>query len=270
MLPNLFPKLTRDLVVLDLEATGLDVTNDAIFEFGAIRYTPLQPEPTRVLIQMKPWKEVPDDVAEAIGRVGINDALDNCHPFATYAKGIATMLKDCDFAGYNLRRFDLPLLQEELHRCGIEFDPTQAAIVDAGTIFMKKEERTLTAAQKFYCGKEHKDAHSALADTEATAEVLAGQLAMYPDLSGMTMAELGKFSQRDDYVDLAGKFAKDKNGAVIFTFGQKTKGQPVLENASMLQWMMDKSFTQDTKRWCRKFLDQIYGNVPPASDRELF
>lgn len=259
--------LTRDLVTVDVETTGTDVCNDAIWEIACTRYFPDVAAPKVLHLLIKPWKEVPMETQEAIGRVGINEQLQNCLPFQHYAPEIKEILSGCDYLGFNLRRFDLPIISEELHRCGIEWDPTQGAIIDSGTIFKIKEERTLTAAAMFYCGREHTDAHSALADTYATTEVLMGQLARYPDLAKMTVPELGKFSQHEDYVDLAGKFAKDSNGVICYTFGN-TKGKPVAENPGMLEWMLNKSFTVDTKRWCRKLLAEIYPNRFRGDDGE--
>ena len=85
----------------------------------------------------------------------------------------------CDFAGFNSNKFDFPLLVEEFLRAGVEFDVENRRFVDAQRIFHMMEQRTLTAAYKFYCNKELINAHSAEADTIATLEVLKAQIERY-------------------------------------------------------------------------------------------
>ena len=120
------------------------------------------------------------------------------------AHSIVEAFTGCDIGGFNSNRFDVPLLVEELARVGIDFDCTRCRFVDVQTIFHKMEQRTLTAAYKFYCGKDLTEAHSASADTRATYEVLKAQLDRYPDLNN-DIPFLSEFSTQNHNVDLAGR-----------------------------------------------------------------
>src|SRR5690606_19654031 len=123
-----------------------------------------------------------------------------------------------DLAGYNSDRFDIPLLAEELLRAEVDFDMKNRVSVDVQTIFHKKEERTLSAALKFYCNQSLENAHSAAADTEATYEILKAQLDRYEDLEN-DMKALSVFTTRKKYVDFAGFIALIDDGEEIITFG---------------------------------------------------
>ncbi len=148
-------------------------------------------------------------------------------------------------------RFDIPLLAEEFLRVGIDIDFTRKKLIDVQIIFHKKEQRTLEAAYKFYCGRTLDDAHSAEADTLATFEVLKAQLDKYEDLPN----DMGKLSEEysffNDNVDLAGRIIRNENGVEIFNFG-KHKGKPVAEvlkvEPSFYAWMMDADFPLNTKQ----------------------
>src|SRR5262249_52559852 len=161
----------------------------------------------------------------------------------------------CDLLGYNLLRFDLPLLSEELDRCGKVLDLTGVHVVDAGNIFKIKETRTLEAALLFYCGEKHESAHTADGDTEATAKVLAGQMKRYPDLAPMTVEQLAKFSRMDDNIDFAGKLVRDEKGEACYNFGDK-KGTRLRDDRGLALWMLNKDFPADTKRHIRRILDE--------------
>lgn len=67
------------------------------------------------------------------------------------------------------------------------------------------EQRTLSAAYKFYCEKSLEDAHTAEADTRATYEVLKAQLDRYPDLQN-DIAFLAEYSSFTKNVDFAGRW----------------------------------------------------------------
>jgi DNA polymerase-3 subunit epsilon len=155
---------------------------------------------------------------------------------------------------FNLFNYDIPILEKEFQRCGLDLILEGRAMVDAGNIFKKKEERTLTAAVKFYTGRELENAHTATADVQGTADVFWAQLERYPDLQEMTMEEIGTFSRFG--VDLAGKFGKDEDGDYVYNF--KNKGEKVKENPGLARWMLGKGFTRDTKAWARRILEEIY------------
>ncbi len=160
------------------------------------------------------------------------------------------MIKDSDLAGFNSDRFDIPLLAEELLRVGIDFDMKNRVSVDIQTIFHKKEERTLSAGYKFYCGESLENAHSAEADTMATYEILKAQLDRYPDLEN-DMKFLSEFTTRKKSVDFAGFIAINNEGKEIFSFG-KHKGRLVDEvldaEPGYFGWIQNADFPLYTKK----------------------
>ena len=170
--------------------------------------------------------------------------------FKEIAPQIINLLRDCDLAGYNSNKFDLPILIEEFFRAGFEFDITSRKCIDIQNIFHKMEQRTLVAAYKFYCGKSLENAHSAEADTSATYEVLLAQLEKYPELKN-DVDFLQKFTTMNNNVDLAGRIVFNNENKEVFNFG-KHKGKTVEEvfqkEASYYNWMMDGDFTQQTKQ----------------------
>ena len=243
--------LQRPLIFFDVETTGTNPVKDKIVELCAIK---IQPDKSRTtyLQLFNPEVEIPADVSEIHGIT--NEMVKNEPPFREKAKEIAKFFSDSDLAGFNVARFDVPVLVEEFLRSGLEYNPVEnAKIVDAMAIFHKKEPRNLAAALKFYADENLVDAHSAEADVEATIKVLDGQLKKYSDLSPTTDS-LQEFSiQKTPTLDYDNKFGRDKNGEIIFMFG-KNKGMPVADNLGMLQWMLGKEFSEHTKFIARKIL----------------
>ena len=243
--------LTRPLIFFDTETTGTSTTKDRIVELCAIKILPDKSRDTIVQL-FYPEMDIP---ASATAIHGItNEMVKNEPPFRDKAKEIARFFAGCDLSGYNIARFDIPIMVEEFLRAGLEMNPLEnSKIVDAMSIFFKKEPRTLSAALKFYADEELEDAHSAEADVEATIKVLDGQLKKYAELPP-TADALHEFSfQENDYLDYDKKFMRDKSGEIIFTFG-KNKGLPVADNLGMVQWMLDKDFAEHTKFIARKIL----------------
>ena len=190
---------------------------------------------------------------------GITDAdVADCPTFKEVAEEIAAALKDSDLAGYNSNHFDVPLLAEEFMRAGVDVDLKEKKMIDAFTIFSKQEPRNLTAAYRFYCGKNLEDAHSANADTMATYEVLMAQLERYdiPD----TVEGLAEYTQGNTrFADFAGRIAYDNEGVEIFNFG-KYKGMRVRDvfrrDSGYYGWLTNGDFPQYTKGvFTRIFLD---------------
>lgn len=153
-------------------------------------------------------------------------------------------------AGFNSNRFDVPLLEQEFLTAGVDFDFSKRKFIDVQTIFHKMEQRNLSAAYKFYCGKNLDDAHSADGDTRATYEVLKAQLDRYPSLQN-DVDFLSKFSKQNDNVDLAGRIIYNEKNIPVFNFG-KYKGQPVVEvlkrDTGYYGWMMQGDFPLNTKK----------------------
>ena len=160
------------------------------------------------------------------------------------------MIQGCDLAGFNSNRFDIPLLAEELLRADLDFDMKNTVSVDVQTIFHKMEKRTLEAAYKFYCGKQLMQAHSAVADTQATYEVLLSQLERYPELEN-DVKSLAAFSTHSEFVDFAGFIRRDDDGDAVFSFG-KHKGRKVTQvlesEPGYFGWILNADFPLYTKK----------------------
>lgn len=171
--------LDRPLAFLDLETTGLRPSTDRIVEIAVLRISP-SGDVTEKVRRFDPGIPIPP---EATAVHGITDAdVAGKPPFAARARSLADQLDPCDLAGFNLRRFDLPMLLAEFRRAGVSFDPRSRRIVDVQTIFHREEPRDLSAAARFYLGREHQDAHSALGDIRTTAAVFSAQLDRYDHL----------------------------------------------------------------------------------------
>jgi len=228
-------EIKRPLVFFDLETTGTDTETDRVVELAAVKMLPNGERETYVQ-RFNPTIPIP---AEATAVHNITDAdVKDCPTFAEKAKEIFSFFELCNYAGYNVIKFDLRMLYEELFRAGIAM-PLNGAIVDCCQIFHQREERTLEAAVRFYTGKEHEDAHNALADVEATIAVMYGQLERYEDLSS-NPEEIYEQVRDPDAVDLEGKLRWD-GPHMVLTFG-KEKGKP-LQNVDKgyLSWMQGKN-----------------------------
>ena len=240
--------LNRPMVFFDLETTGTNISTDRIVEISVVKVMPDGEQIVRTR-RINPEMPIPAD-ATAVHHITDEDVKD-CPSFRQVAKSLREFMVGCDFCGFNSNRFDLPLLAEEFLRAGVEVDFfDKAKYVDVQNIFHKKEERTLVAAYRFYCGKELEAAHSANADTMATYEVLCAQLDKYGDLEN-SVEFLSEFSSRGKSADFAGRIGYDNEGKEVFTFG-KYKGQRVedifAKEPSYYDWMMNGDFPQYTKR----------------------
>ncbi len=249
--------LTRPLVFFDIEATGLNIAHDRIVELCFIK---IYPDGSEEAHTMRFNPEIPIS-AEASAVNGIKDEdVANCPTFKEKAADIAAMLKDCDMAGYNSNHYDVPLLVEEFIRAGVNFDITQCRFVDVQGIFHKMEQRNLSAAYRFYCDKELTDAHTALADTRATYEVLLGQLERYGDNLKNDVEFLANFSRRNRNVDLAGRIVLNDKDVPTVNFG-KYRGQPLtdvlLKDPGYYSWVMQGDFPQNTKQVFMRYMLQV-------------
>lgn len=240
--------LSKPIIFFDLETTGVNFQNDRIVEISYIKVWPNGKEESRT-IRVNPERPIPAE-ATAIHHITDEDVAHE-RPFREVARELARTFQGCDIGGFNSNKFDLPLLQEEFLRAGVDdFDPSRCHLIDVQTIFHKMEQRTLVAAYKFYCGKDLEAAHSADADTRATYEVLKAQLDRYPNLKN-DIAFLSEFSTQRRGVDLAGRIVYDDKGCAVFNFG-KHKGKPVdqvfREDRGYCDWMNRGDFAADTKR----------------------
>lgn len=250
--------LLRPAICIDIESTGLDIVKDRIVELAIIKLDPNNMFEDMRQIEVRflfnPGIPIPQ---EATNIHGITDEMVKDSPkFETKVEEIVKFIAGCDVIGYNSNRFDIPILVESMLRCGTEIFDATTKFIDVGTIFKKKEERTLKAAVKMYLGKELEDAHSALADARATIEVLKAQVEKYSDLGGDTES-LAKFSEYEGAknYDYAGKLVINEAGEICYAIG-KAKGTRVVDDLGFGLWMLDKDFSLDTKNKLRKLIKE--------------
>ncbi len=239
--------LTRPIIFFDIEATGLNVHSDRIVELAALK---INPNGTQEEKNIRVNPTIPIE-ASALKVHGIsNKDVENEPTFEDISKDLVKFFKGCDLAGYNSNKFDIPLLAEEFLRANVDFDLKKSKFVDAQVVFFKMEQRTLSAAYKYYCNKELKNAHNAMSDTIATFEILKAQLDRYPDLKN-DVEFLSKFTTQTKYVDFAGRVIYNDKGQEVFNFG-KYRGKPVEEifqkDKGYFNWMMNGDFPLYTKK----------------------
>ncbi|MFN8889361.1 MAG: exonuclease domain-containing protein [Cyclobacteriaceae bacterium] len=251
------------LCFFDLETTGINISQDRIIEIAVIKLMP-NGETIRKTNLINPTIPIP---AESTAIHGITNADVKDKPvFKEVAKEYVKFLEGADLAGFNILKFDMPMLVEEFLRAEVEFDYSRKKLIDAQRIFHLMEKRTLSAAYQFYCGKDLSDAHSAEADTQATMDVLLAQVERYENQPvtdalgkkiGMITNSAEALSQltSSELVDLAGRMIRNERGEAVFNFG-KHKGKTVLNvfkpEPAYYDWMMNGDFALDTKRWLTK------------------
>ncbi len=240
-------KLTRPICFFDLETTGVNVAKDRIVEISILKIFPNGNKESKTWL-VNPEMHIPAAASKIHGIS--NEKVANEPTFKELSKEIYSLIQNCDLGGFNSDRFDIPLLAEEMLRAGVDFDMKNTVSVDVQTIFHKMEKRTLEAAYKFYCDKDLTDAHSAEADTNATYEVLLGQLQRYPDLEN-NIKKLAEFSSHKRTVDFAGFIVLDEHDHEIFGFG-KHKGKKVHDiletEPGYFSWLLNADFPLYTKR----------------------
>lgn len=258
-------QLDRPLVAFDLETTGVRPGQDRIVEIAMIR---VEPDGSRRTFRslVNPQMPIPPG-ASAVH--GIHDAdVADAPALAALAAEITAFLDGADLAGFNSFRFDAPMLEAELTRVGCQIELLGRRHLDAQIIFHKMEPRTLIAAYAKFCGKELVDAHSALADVEATLEVLDAQLGHYPDLP-KDSAALHAFCHPDEgrWVDRGRKFYWGEDGEAAFGFGKyedRSLRDVKAENAGYLEWMLGKDFSDEVKGILREALEGRFPRRGPS------
>jgi DNA polymerase-3 subunit epsilon len=240
-------QLKNPIVFFDLETTGTNIVSDRIIEISYHKVSPNGREETKT-IRVNPEMHIPES-SSAIHGIFDADVAD-CPIFKTVAKEIVRDIEGCDLAGYNSNRFDIPLLAEELLRADVDVDLMKRKFVDVQVVFHKMEQRTLSAAYKFYCDKDLVGAHGAEADTLATYEVLKAQLDRYPELQN-DIDFLAKFTTQNNNVDFAGRIIYNDKGEEVINFG-KYKGQKVTDvlktDMGYYGWIMNSDFSLHTKK----------------------
>jgi len=250
--------LKNSIVFFDLETTGLNISKDKIIEIAMLKINPDQSE-QRYCKRLNPEIPIPKESTEIHG---LTDAdLKDCATFKELASEIKDFIGDADLAGYNSNKFDIPFLLEEFLALGIELPMENRKFIDVQTIFHKMEQRTLSAAFKFYCNKEIENAHSAEADVHATYEVLKAQLDKYSEIEN-DIDFLSDFSQngKNKKVDFIGRLALNDNNEVMYNFG-KHAGKTIKEvyaiEPGYHKWIIDNDFPMYTKSIVKKISDKL-------------
>ncbi len=250
-------KLARPIVFFDLETTGLSITNDRIVEICILKIYPNnKKEITEWLIN--PQIPISEESTNIHGIT--NEQVENQPSFKDIANEVYNLIDSCDLAGYNLKRFDIPLLAEEFIRVGINFNMHNRKCVDIQNIFHKLEKRTLAAAYKFYCNKNLENAHSAKADTTATYEILLKQINKYEELNNDINFLSNYSNTEEEFADLAGFIRYNKKGKEILSFGKYkniTLEEIWEENPGYFSWIKKADFPKFTKNIISDFIKKM-------------
>lgn len=257
--------LTKPIVFFDLETTGVNIATDRIVEISILKVFPNGNKESKTWL-VNPEIEIPQEVIDIHGITNEKVAKEPC--FKELSSEINTMILDADLAGFNSNRFDIPLLAEELMRAGIDFDMKHRKAIDVQVIFHKKEQRTLSAGYKFYCGKELEGAHGAEVDTNATYEILLAQLDKYDDIENSIDA-LSAYSTHGVRADFAGFILMNNENQEIFSFG-KYKGRTVeavfKENPGYNGWIQNADFPLYTKKILREIKERMAASKNKMSE----
>jgi DNA polymerase-3 subunit epsilon len=247
-------QLNRAICFIDLETTGINISIDRIVEIDIVK---IGLDGTKQVKRRLVNPEMP--IPKASSDVhGITDEMVKDAPsFKMLANEIKQFMEGSDIGGYNSNRFDVPILNEEFLRAGIQVDIESRKLLDVQKVFHMMEQRTLSAAYQFYCHKTLQDAHTAEADATATWEILEAQILKYPQI-GNTVDSIVKFTGEDEIIDFARRFVYE-NGIPVFNFG-KHKGKAVTqvlkEEPQYYDWMMKGDFALHTKQKLTEILNK--------------
>ena len=230
--------LDRPVTFFDLETTGLSLSRDRIVELAIIRVSP-QGDVFEKVRRYNPEMPIPAEAAAVHGIT--DDIVADEHHFRATAKSLARLLEPCDLAGFNIRRFDLPILLAEFRRAGVAFEVRDRRLIDMKIIFHREEPRDLSAAARFYLARDHEDAHTALGDIRTTAAVLTAQLQKYGHLPRNMDGLHAYCDERDPFLTEFDRWFSDTADGLTFKRG-KHKGSLLDEVArsapDYLEWMM--------------------------------
>ena len=263
--------LQKDLVFFDIESTGLNVMRDRIIQIGLMKFPKNGGEPEELEMLINPSIPIGEEAMKVHGITPKDVARKPV--FEQVAQQLYDFIGNADLGGYNISRFDVPLLMEEFARVGMDFKIDKRRLVDVQRIFYRMEPRNLRAALKFYCDKEMEDAHDAMADVRATVDVLKGQLKMYEgqdhidDDGNVTenpvrndMQVLNDFTQDIRTIDITNRLKYNGQGEVVFNFGKYT-GQSVkkilADDKNYYYWILNKEFSVQVKNKVREIMKEI-------------
>ena len=253
--------LNKSISFFDLETTGLNISKDKIIEISILKINTDQSEESYTK-KINPEIEIPAESTEIHGVT--NEDVKDCPTFGQLAEEIKDFIGDSDLAGYNSNKFDIPFLIEQFLVHGVDFSMENRRFVDVQTIFHKMEQRTLSAALKFYCNQDLENAHSAEADTRATYEILKAQLDRYEEVEN-DMDFLMEFSQNGKFkkIDFVGRLAVNEKNEIIYNFGKhagKTVKQVFDQEPGYHRWMLDNDFPLYTKKILKTETDKFIKN----------
>jgi DNA polymerase III subunit epsilon len=248
-------KLNRPLAFIDLETTGLNLANDRIVEISILK---MHPDQRKEVMTQRINPGIPIS-AESISIHHItNEDVANEPSFAKVAGTLNNFIANSDLSGYNIVKFDLPLLMEEFLRAEVDFSVEGRKVIDVMNIYKIMEKRDLASAYKFYCNKEIENQHSAEADIIATQEVLMAQIEKYAELSA-NVDQLYEFTGKplDSMVDMASRIVLNSKKEPVFNFGKykdKTLYEVFEKDPSYYHWMLRGDFPLYTKKKMTEYL----------------
>lgn len=266
--------LKKPLAFFDLETTGVDVGKDRIVEIAVVKIMPNGqvhhlPAEGKGRLLFNPEMPIPLE-SSIIHGIYDGDVVD-APTFTDYSSKLFQFLMDCDLAGFNSNKFDLPLLAEEFLRAGVEFSVEGRNLVDVQVLFHMMEPRNLSAALRFYCNRELEDAHEAMPDVIATADVLNAMIGKYQNVPvpggdpnafpvQNDMELLHKMSERRRKADLVGHVVYNEDDMPVFNFG-KHKGvlvtQVFRQEPGYYGWLMNADFPRYTKQVFKKIKESM-------------
>jgi DNA polymerase-3 subunit epsilon len=236
----------RPLCAIDLETTGPDPARDRVVEVGVVK---VEPDGTAAVVRqlVHPGRLIPP-AATAVHGIADPDVA-AAPPFAAVARPLASFLAGADLAGFGVARFDLPLLAAEFARAGVPFAVAGRQVVDALTVFHRHEPRDLAAAVRFYLGRDHVGAHSAVADARAALAVLDAQVGRY----GLPPTPAGLHARFGD-ADVAGQFRRGPDGGPVFGFGKhagRSLAAVAATDPGYLDWLLGRPLLDDARTLVR-------------------
>lgn len=249
-------KLSKVLVIFDLETTGTWVEKDKIVEIGMVK---LMPDGAKgsFIKRVNPGMPIPVNVSRIIN-IKDEDVKD-APCFKDIAQEVLDFLGDSDIGGFNVLRFDLPILEREFFDAGFNFQWRQRNVYDAQKVYRIHEKRDLTAAYQLYCNKALENAHSALGDAEATVEIFDAQIKKYGSVEqGIESLKDFDYERLSDYFDNERKFCW-WNGDLYPTFGKYARKKHIKsilkDDRRYLEWMLTQDFSKEVKEMIQNALD---------------
>ena len=231
--------IERPLVFLDLETTGLEIATARVVEISFLKILPDGKEKSLTSL-INPQIPIPQE-ATLIHGIKDSDVAEK-PTFKEIAQELIDFVETCDLSGFNIKRFELPILEVEFRRAALPFSRKNRYAIDSPFIFHKMEPRDLRAAYQRYCGKCLEECHAAEKDARTAAEVLDAQIEVHEELP-KDIAGLHKFCcepEENNWIDSTGRLIKI-DGEAVLNFG-KHKGKKLIDvkndNLDYLTWLI--------------------------------